>query len=97
MMSDTSDIRGPISLTRAGLQVKSVLSSTFVLCNLSPANVWHTPCARPKVLLVFGVSRPPGIKLTGHEKSNERCISLHSDLAQHSGVLGTEIVRQSHL
>jgi hypothetical protein len=57
MTSDTLDIRGPISLTRAGLQVRSVSSSTFVLCSLSPANVWHAPCARSKVLLVFGVSR----------------------------------------
>ena len=64
-----------------------MLSLTFVLCNLSPGNVWHTPCARSKVLLVFGVSKPPGMKLTGHEKSNELCISVHSELAQHSGVV----------
>src|ERR1039458_10601208 len=38
MTSDTLDIRGPIPLTRAGVQVSSVLSLMFVLCNLSPVN-----------------------------------------------------------
>ena len=72
MTSDTSDIPGPIPLTRAGLEVRPVVSLMFVLCYLAPVNAWHTPCPRSRVLLVFGVSRTlPGMKLTRHEKSND--------------------------
>jgi hypothetical protein len=42
--SDTSDIPGPIPLTRAGLHLRPVLSLIFVLSNLSAVNAWHTPC-----------------------------------------------------
>ena len=55
--SDTSDIRGPIPLTRAYLQVKSLLSLMFVMCNLAPVNAWQVPCRRSKLSLCFGVSK----------------------------------------
>lgn len=48
MTSDTLDVRSPIPLTRADLHVGLVLFLMFVLCNLSPVSVWHTPCARSK-------------------------------------------------
>ena len=51
MTSDTSDIRGPISLTSADLYVRWVLSLMFVLCSLSSVSAWHTPCARSKFSL----------------------------------------------
>jgi hypothetical protein len=37
MTSDTSDVPGPIPLTRQGLQVRPAVSLMFVLCNLSPS------------------------------------------------------------
>lgn len=46
--SDSLDVRSPIPLTRADLQVRLVLPLTFILCNLSPVSAWHTPCARSK-------------------------------------------------
>ena len=51
MTSDTLDIRGPIPLTRAGFQVRPVVSLMFILCNLSPVNAWHTPCPRSEFSL----------------------------------------------
>src|ERR1700687_2670465 len=72
MTSDTSDIRGPIPLTRAGLQVRPVVSLMFVLCNLSPFNAWHTPCPRgqssPCVRILEDAA---GHETHGHEKSND--------------------------
>jgi hypothetical protein len=55
--SDTSDIRGPIPLTRGCLQVKPVLSLMLVMCNLAPIYAWQVPCRRSKLSLCFGVSK----------------------------------------
>jgi hypothetical protein len=52
--SDTLDIRGPIPLTRAGLQVRPVVSFIFVFCNLAPVNAWHTACPRSEFSLCSG-------------------------------------------
>jgi len=49
--SDTLDIRGPILLTRASVQVRPVVSLMFALCNLSSCNAWHTPCLRSEFSL----------------------------------------------
>jgi hypothetical protein len=46
--SDTSDIRSPIPLTAAGVQMRPVVSLMNVLCNLSLVNAWQTPCPRSK-------------------------------------------------
>jgi hypothetical protein len=51
VMSDTFDIRGPIPLTSASLQVRPVVSLMFVLCNLAPVNAWHMACPRSKFSL----------------------------------------------
>jgi hypothetical protein len=60
--SDSLDVRGPIPLTRAGVQARPVLSLTFVLYNLSAVNIWHPPCARATFCFVFEVLRTPPIR-----------------------------------
>ena len=66
MTSDTSDIAGPIPLTRAGLHVRpvGVLGVCFVLLGACECMAHAVPR--------FGVGRTlPGMKLTRHEKSND--------------------------
>jgi hypothetical protein len=68
-MSDTSDINGPIPLTREDLQVEpvGVLDICFVQLEASQRLAHGVPHA--KVLLVFGISRTlPGQELTGNQK-----------------------------
>ncbi len=50
-LSDTSDIHGPIPLTREGRRSDRWVSLIFVLCNLKPVHDWHTPCPKPKFFL----------------------------------------------
>jgi hypothetical protein len=55
--SDTSDIRGPIPLTRGCLLVKPVLSLMLAMFNLAPVNAWQLPCRNSKLFLCFRVSK----------------------------------------
>jgi hypothetical protein len=69
-MSDTSDIRGPIPLTREDLQVGPVgaLDICFVQLEASQRMAYAVPQA--KVLIVFGTSRTlSGQELTGKDLS----------------------------
>ena len=71
MTSDTSDIPGPIPLTRARLgETGGVLDLCFVQLGTRQRLAHAVP--QVKVVLMFGVSRTlPGMKLTRHEKSND--------------------------
>ena len=68
-MSDTSDIRGPIPLTREDLQGPvGALDICFVQLEASRRLAYAVPQA--KVLLVFGTSRTlSGQELTGKDLS----------------------------
>ncbi len=57
MTSDTSDVRGPIPLTPASVQVNPLVCFTFVSCNLSAVNAWHMPCLRSEFNLCSEGSR----------------------------------------
>ena len=69
MTSDTLDVRSPISLTRAGLHVRPVLSLTFVLCNLSPLVPGTRRALDRSPPRVRSFEDATGIKLTSNPKA----------------------------